>query len=169
MRRGVVQAMSLVTLAVVGLSLRSGVQPAARPISEPTRPPGRTSPSSAPPVKHPPRTSSGPATSPPLPARSPAASAVGIPGDLVDTEYGPVRVLITVSKERITAARAIRRPQGDGTTEQINSYAVPVLNREAVAVQGARIDTVSGATFTSDGYRQWLQSALDAAHRAGAL
>jgi uncharacterized protein with FMN-binding domain len=90
-------------------------------------------------------------------------------GDLVDTAYGPVRVRITVKAGRITEARAIVRPQGDSTTEQINAYAVPVLNQAAVAGQGAQLDTVSGATYTSEGYRQSLQSALDAAHQAGAL
>jgi uncharacterized protein with FMN-binding domain len=78
-------------------------------------------------------------------------------------------VQITVKGGQITEARAIVHPQGDSTTEQINGYAVPVLDQEVIAAHGAHIDTVSGATFTSEGYRQSLQSALDAAHRAGAL
>jgi uncharacterized protein with FMN-binding domain len=39
-----------------------------------------------------------------------------------------------------------------------------VLRQETLAAQNAGIDTVSGATVTSDGYLQSLQSALDAAH-----
>jgi uncharacterized protein with FMN-binding domain len=156
--------MSLLTLAVVGLSVRSGAQPAASPSAEPTTRAGTTSPTTTPAVKKPP-------DKPPVSRSHPstAAAVASVRGDLVDTQYGPVRVRITVSKRRITEARAIVHPQGDGTTDQINSYAVPVLNREVVAVQGPGIDTVSGATFTSDGYRQSLQSALDAAHRSGAL
>ncbi len=45
--------------------------------------------------------------------------------------------------------------------QQINSYAIPELNQEALAAGNANIDIVSGATYTSDGYIQSLQSALD--------
>ena len=45
--------------------------------------------------------------------------------------------------------------------------AAPTLRREALAAQSAKIDTVSGATYTSEGYRQSLQAAIDAAHAAG--
>ena len=68
---------------------------------------------------------------------------------------------------RITKARTLAHPSG-GESDQINGYAVPLLDQEAVAAQSAQIDTVSGATFTSAGYQQSLQSALDAAHQAGA-
>jgi uncharacterized protein with FMN-binding domain len=87
---------------------------------------------------------------------------------VVDTQYGPVQVEITVRGGRIVKARASQHPSGDGQTDQINAYAVPRLDQEAMAAQTSHIDTVSGATFTSEGYRQSLQSALDAAHQAGA-
>ncbi|MEU5265510.1 FMN-binding protein, partial [Amycolatopsis sp. NPDC021455] len=48
---------------------------------------------------------------------------------------------------------------------RINSTAVPALNQETLQAQSARIDTVSGATYTSEGYQQSLQSAIDQAHR----
>lgn len=87
---------------------------------------------------------------------------------MADTQYGPVQVEITVRGGRIAGARALQHPSGDGQTDQINAYAVPRLDQETTAAQSAHIDTVSGATFTSDGYRRSLQSALDAAHQAGA-
>jgi uncharacterized protein with FMN-binding domain len=93
---------------------------------------------------------------------------VTVAGDLVQTQYGPVQVEVTLRSGQITRARALARPSGDGQTDAINSYAIPQLIQETLAAQSARIDTVSGATFTSGGYRQSLQSALDAAHRAGA-
>ncbi|MCU1595043.1 MAG: hypothetical protein JWO12_2435 [Frankiales bacterium] len=68
----------------------------------------------------------------------------------------------------IIRADAIVYPQGGGRDQEINSQAVPQLDQETVQADSASIDTVSGATYTSDGYRQSLQSALDAAHRAGA-
>jgi uncharacterized protein with FMN-binding domain len=74
-----------------------------------------------------------------------------------------VQVQITVTNGKVTAARVLQHPTGD-RSDQINAYAVPVLNQEAVAAQSANIDSVGGATVTSDGYVSSLQSALDAAH-----
>jgi hypothetical protein len=89
---------------------------------------------------------------------------VVINGVAADTQYGPVQVQIQVSGGKIVSATAIDYPQSGGRDRQINSYAIPVLQSEAVAAQSAKIDSVSGATYTSDGYLRSLQSALDAAH-----
>jgi uncharacterized protein with FMN-binding domain len=86
-------------------------------------------------------------------------------GDAADTRYGPVQVRITIAGGRITAADAIEYPQESGRDLRINSEAVPELNQETLQAQTARIDTVSGATYTSEGYQQSLQSAIDQAHR----
>ena len=80
------------------------------------------------------------------------------------TRYGPVQVRVTVRAGRLVAVDALVYPKSGGRDREISSFALPQLRQEALAVQGARIDTVSGATFTSDGYRRSLQSALDAAH-----
>jgi uncharacterized protein with FMN-binding domain len=87
-----------------------------------------------------------------------------ITGSSVNTRYGPVQVQLTIRGSRITSAAAIEYPTSNGRDREINSYAVPQLNAEVVAAQSAGIDTVSGATYTSDGYLKSLQSALDAAH-----
>lgn len=86
-----------------------------------------------------------------------------ITGTAAGTRYGDVQVQIVVSSGKIVSATAVDYPTG-GRDGEINSYAVPVLEKEAVAAQGASIDTVSGATVTSEGYKQSLQSALDQAH-----
>jgi uncharacterized protein with FMN-binding domain len=85
-------------------------------------------------------------------------------GDSVDTRWGPVQVRITVVNGKITASEAIVYPDGNREDQQINSFALPVLNQEAVAQQSADIDMVSGATVTSEGYLTSLQSAIDQAH-----
>ncbi len=85
-------------------------------------------------------------------------------GGVADTQWGPVQVQITVRDHKIARARAVQYPQGASNDAQINGYALPVLDREVVQKQSAAIDTVSGATVTSDGYLQSLQSAIDAAH-----
>lgn len=84
-------------------------------------------------------------------------------GDAVDTQWGPVQVRITVSNGKVTSATAVEYPTGTARDQQINSYAIPQLNKEAASASSAHIDTVSGATVTSDGYVSSLQSALDQA------
>lgn len=84
-------------------------------------------------------------------------------GTQADTPYGPVQVQVTVAGGKISSAQAVLHPSGDGNSQQINAYAVPILNSEAVSAQSAQINMVSGATFTSDGYQTSLQSALDQA------
>jgi uncharacterized protein with FMN-binding domain len=85
-------------------------------------------------------------------------------GAVAGTRWGPVQVRITVRGAKITASQAVQYPQGTSRDQQINGSALPVLNQEAVQQQSASIDTVSGATVTSGGYLQSLQSAIDQAH-----
>ncbi|MFF4016876.1 FMN-binding protein [Streptomyces sp. NPDC001843] len=82
-------------------------------------------------------------------------------GDTVQTRWGPVQVRITVKGGKLTEVTAVTYPTENPRDQEINSYAIPQLRREALAAQSADIDTVSGATYTSEGYRQSLQSALD--------
>ncbi|QJS12926.1 FMN-binding protein [Streptomyces argyrophyllae] len=107
------------------------------------------------------------ASSSPAPGSGPSSgSASGTTtatGDTVQTRWGPVQVRVTVRDGRLTDVAAVSYPQDNPRDQEINSYALPQLRREALAAQSARIDTVSGATYTSDGYRQSLQSALDSA------
>ena len=58
---------------------------------------------------------------------------------------------------------AVDYPQQDPRDVQINSFAIPQLDQEATAAKSSSIDVVSGATYTSQGYIQSLQSALDQA------
>ncbi|MER6142960.1 FMN-binding protein [Streptomyces sparsogenes] len=86
-----------------------------------------------------------------------------VTGDAARTQYGPVQVSVTVNGGRITAATAVKTPDSGPRSEQIAASSVPKLNQAALTAQSARIDTVSGATYTSEGYRKSLQSALDKA------
>lgn len=85
-------------------------------------------------------------------------------GSVAQTRFGPVQVRITVSGGKLTDVQALQVPNNNHHDVEINSYAVPILRDEALAAQSAQIDTVSGATYTSDGYRESLQAAIDAAH-----
>jgi len=86
-----------------------------------------------------------------------------VTGDVAQTRWGPVQVELTVQAGSVTEVRVLQYPTGNSTDEQINSYALPVLIQETLDSQSANIDMVSGATVTSVGYQQSLQSALDQA------
>lgn len=86
-----------------------------------------------------------------------------VTGDSVQTRWGPVQVRITLKDGKITESTAVVYPSDNPRDQEINGYALPELRRETLAAQSAQIDSVSGATYTSDGYRQSLQSALDSA------
>jgi len=108
----------------------------------------------------------------PAAGTAPAAGATGAAGTAngtfngatAQTQFGPVQVQIVVQNGKITSANAIKYPSGNQRDVLIANYAVPQLNAEAVQAQSAKISMVSGATYTSDGYLQSLQSAIDKAH-----
>jgi uncharacterized protein with FMN-binding domain len=97
-----------------------------------------------------------------------AGTTAGIPtsysgqvtGNAVNTPFGTVQVQVTIANGRITDVQALQLPSGGGHTAQVSSYAGPQLRSEVLAAQSGQIDTVSGATYTSNGYIQSLQSAL---------
>ncbi|MFI5686258.1 FMN-binding protein [Streptomyces sp. NPDC051636] len=89
-----------------------------------------------------------------------AAGTSTVTGDVAQTQYGPVQVRLTVADGKVTKAEAVQAPKG-GTSDQKTALSVPKLNQEAVAAQSAQIDSVTGATYTSTGYKRSLQSALD--------
>jgi uncharacterized protein with FMN-binding domain len=93
-----------------------------------------------------------------------SAAAGTYTGSSVMTRWGAVQVQITVADGKITAIEAVEYPQENPRDRQINAYALPVLAQEAAQAQSSNIDAVSGATVTSDGYIQSLQSAIDQAH-----
>ncbi len=84
-------------------------------------------------------------------------------GSTASNMYEDIQVAVTVSGGKITNVTTPVVNSGSGHSEQINSYALPQLNQQAIAAQSAQIDGVSGASFTSQSYTQSLQSALDQA------
>jgi uncharacterized protein with FMN-binding domain len=85
-------------------------------------------------------------------------------GPTEDTRFGPVQVAATIKGGRITDVQALQLPSSHQRSQYISQQAAPELRIEALNAQSANIDTISGATYTSDAYAQSLQAALDAAH-----
>ncbi len=95
---------------------------------------------------------------------TPSGGSLIVNGEAAGTRYGAVQVRVTIRSRHLVAVTAVAYPSSGRRDQEISSFALPELEKEAIAAQSAQIDTVSGATFTSDGYRRSLQSALDAAH-----
>ncbi|MEW1547956.1 FMN-binding protein [Streptomyces tsukubensis] len=85
------------------------------------------------------------------------SGAVVLAGPVIDTEKGPVQVEVAFTGDTISAVRMLRQPDHPQT-----HAAVPTLIEDTLRLQGADIDTVSGATITSDAYKDSLQAAIDA-------
>ena len=86
-----------------------------------------------------------------------------VTGPTVPTQWGPVQVEVTVESGRLTDVTVVQYPSGNPRDQEINDYALPVLVKEAIDAQSAKVDMVSGATVTSVGYLSSLQGALDQA------
>ena len=112
-------------------------------------------------------TTSSSATSTPSTSASSAAKSStytgAVTGTAADTRWGPVQVKVTLANGKITAVDVVEEPDSNNRDQEINAEAVPQLVQETLQAQNAKIDMVSGATYTSEGYVQSLQSALDQA------
>jgi uncharacterized protein with FMN-binding domain len=85
-------------------------------------------------------------------------------GPAVDAYYGLVQVQVDIQGGAIKDVQFLQYPSDRRTSQEINSIAMPYLQQEAVQAQSARVDIISGATLTSEGFMASLQSALQGAH-----
>jgi hypothetical protein len=114
------------------------------------------------PVPSPVSPSGGTAGAAPGPGPSPSsAGPVTTLGQAVQTQYGTIQVRIVTVGRRIQSVSFAQLQGDEALSDEINAYAGPLLLQRTLVAQSAHIDSVSGATYTSDGYRQSLQSALD--------
>ncbi|MBV9660334.1 MAG: FMN-binding protein [Acidimicrobiales bacterium] len=130
--------------------LSLGSSPATTPTTgtPDTTTPGTTTPTTGTP------TTSAPATTAPSTTRM-------VTGRDIRYRYGDIQLQVTENGSRITNLKVIRNGAADPRSAEINNQAVPLLQQQALQIQSANIDGVSGATFTSYAYAQSLQSALD--------
>lgn len=84
-----------------------------------------------------------------------------ITGDVANTAYGPVQIQVLLKQNKITKVTVLEQPQSTENDIRIGDFAFPKLIQETLTAQSDRIDSVSGATYTSGGYIKSLQSVLD--------
>ena len=109
---------------------------------------------------------SSPASATPTSTPS-SATTQAFDGAYVNTRYGPVQVQAQISDGTLSEVAVVTYPDGDGRSRSINARALPELRSEVLTAQQADVDTVSGATYTSEAYRESLQAALDQARANG--
>jgi uncharacterized protein with FMN-binding domain len=85
-------------------------------------------------------------------------------GRIVTTPFSVIQVQVTFTGKQLTRVETVELSGTGARTQAINSHAEPILRAEALKAGSAKIDVVSGATYTSESYRDSLQSAIDAAH-----
>lgn len=133
----------------------------AAPASTSSAPPTPPTPTASKPSSTGPGRAGNPSVRPAAPA------AATVTGPSVATRYGPVQVRLVLANGKITSVTALALPSRDRESRQINDQAGPLLAAETLKAQTAQIDTVSGASWTSGGYRTSVQAALDAARKQG--
>ena len=160
------------TLATIGTVAVTRFGPLAEPGQAPVAQVASPTSSSSPAATASPSTGatgspSSPSPSPSDPSApatgSTASSTVTIAGKVEQTRYGPVQVAVTFTGSQIINVHTLQSPNDQSESQRISARSTPVLAKEVLAAQSARIDTVSGATYTSEGYRQSVQSAIDQA------
>jgi uncharacterized protein with FMN-binding domain len=107
-------------------------------------------------------TSNRPAT---VPAASPAATGSPLrtgsfTGQSINTKFGPVQVGVTVTGGHMTDVTFLALPNDRPRSQFISQQAGPLLRSEALQAQSASINLLSGASYTSEGFAESLQSAL---------
>lgn len=99
-------------------------------------------------------------------AGSPAGTRTAT-GDAIDVRWGYVQVEVTLTDGRLTAIRSVQLPDGDGHSARISQRVWPTLVQQAIEAQSSHVAGVSGASFTSYGFEQSLESALLALGHSG--
>jgi uncharacterized protein with FMN-binding domain len=145
----------VLSATVAGLAVTLGFHAHAPAAPPPTTTAQASAPSSS--------GASGSSGSGATPAAAASSSTKTVTSDVASNQYGNVQLKVTVSNGKVAKIEALQVPQNDRRSAEINAYAEPALQASALQAQSANIDTVSGATYTSDSYKAALQSALDKA------
>lgn len=155
MKRAALTLVATVAGLVLLLGFKSQSPAAASRIAVPTTPTGGTG------------TGSGSASSSSASSTGSSGSAAATSGtrsatgQAIQTAYGPVQIRITEVNGKITKVTPLQLPQTYSRDLAIDQYAVPELIQETLQTQSANIQMVSGASYTSQGYIDSLQSAID--------
>lgn len=77
--------------------------------------------------------------------------------------FGEVQVSVVITGGKISKVNVLKHPQGPGYTDELAAQTFPKMAQEAVTIQSANVDMISGATQNVQGFRESMQVALDKA------
>lgn len=103
------------------------------------------------------------AAAPPSPTTTPATKTTTVDGPVIGTPYGDVQVRAVLRGSQLLDVEPLVLPSDRARSRRISEEAAPLLRTEALRAQSANIDLLTGASYTSEGYAESLQGALDAA------
>jgi uncharacterized protein with FMN-binding domain len=95
------------------------------------------------------------------PITTTTVATLTLDGSVIQTRFGPVQVRATVRGRSLLDVQAMQLPSAHPRSAEISRQAEPMLREEALSAQSAQINIISGASYTSAGYRESLQAALD--------
>jgi uncharacterized protein with FMN-binding domain len=156
------RAIPVLAATAGGLALLANFHSRPASLSLATGAPSTSTTTTAPPATQPPQTSKGTGSTT---TTAPATGTKTVDGPVVGTNYGDVQVRVTMQGTHIADVQALQLPSDRSRSVRISQDAAPLLRQEALRAQSANIDLVSGASYTSAGYAQSLQGALDAANK----
>ncbi|WP_062529029.1 FMN-binding protein [Demequina rhizosphaerae] len=84
-------------------------------------------------------------------------------GEAISSRYGVFQAEITVEDGQMTAIEWLQSGEADHHSQQINDYAIPVLEQAILEAQDVNVGYVSGASFTSDAVEEAVYSAMQVA------
>ena len=167
-RRGAVALVTTVLAVLLLFGFKTGDQttlagarPSSAVVGQPTQPTARPVAIGTGPTQSP---RNGATPAPPQPTAPPAAGSGTFTGDAINTAYGTVQIALVVQGGQIVDVKELQMPSDRRLSQQISAEAGPLLRAQVLRAQSANINGVSGASFTSYGYWQSLQSALAQMH-----
>ena len=107
------------------------------------------------------RSAPGASQGPPAGGRQGNGATSSVTGSLEQYGYGQLSVRVTMSGSKITKLAVATLKTADTYSQQLAGYVIPILQREILSAQRARVNNVTGATYTSEAYAYSVQSALD--------
>lgn len=157
----------IATVAGVLWMVTFKVTPHARPVAAAPAPAptDRAAPSATPSSASSPVAAATP-TPTPTPSPTNRAANGSFTGADIPTRFGDVQVRIVVTAGRVTDVSAVQMPTDRARSAEITQYVTPVLRSEVIQAQSARIDVISGATFTSEAYAESVNDAMRQDHMA---
>ena len=90
---------------------------------------------------------------------TPAAAARIVHGDAIPFRFGTVQADVELTGSTITDITTVQAPGGG--YQKYTDRAIPTMKQRIIKAQSTNVAAVSGATYTSKGYAQSVQSALN--------